>query len=71
MRVWHKVCTEEESNAIISIGDQFFNWVFTAVWNFNDFSFTQILRETNFGDSRNAKSANEFLQFLEADAEIY
>ena len=27
-----------------------------TVWNFHDFSITQILRENNFGDSRSAKS---------------
>jgi len=27
-----------------------------TVWNFHDFSITQILRETNFEDSRSAKS---------------
>ena len=28
-----------------------------TVWNFHDFSTTQILREINFSDSRSAKSA--------------
>ena len=28
-----------------------------TVWKFHDFSITQILREINFGDSANAKSA--------------
>ena len=35
-----------------------------AVWKFHDFSSTQILREINFGDSRNTKSA--ILTHLEA-----
>ena len=51
------------------------------MWKFHDFSISQILREINFGDSRNAKSAiltylevlnvdfNEFLHFLKV--EIY
>ena len=46
------------------------------LWKFHDFSYSQILRETNFGDSRSAKSAilshlealnsdfDEFLHFL-------
>ena len=29
----------------------------TTVWKFHDFSITQILREINVGDARNAKSA--------------
>ena len=49
------------------------------MWKFHDFSITQILREINFGDSRNAKSAisthlealnfdlHEFLHFLKAE----
>ena len=48
------------------------------MWKFKDFSVIQILRETNFGDSKSAKSAinthledlnlafYEFLHFLEA-----
>ena len=27
------------------------------MWNFHDFTITQILREINFGDSRSAKCA--------------
>ena len=34
------------------------------MWKFQDFSIAQILREINFGDSRNAKSA--ILPHLEA-----
>ena len=30
-----------------------------TMWKFHDFSIPQILREINFGDSRNAKSAIE------------
>ena len=52
------------------------------MWKFHDFSITQILREINFGDSTNAKSAilthlevlnfafYEILHFLK-EAEIY
>ena len=55
--------------------------VHSTVWKFQDFSMSQILREINFRESRNAKSAilshlealnfdfNEFWHFLEA--EIY
>ena len=51
------------------------------MWKFHDFSFTQILREINFGNFRSAKSAilthleapnfdfQEFLHFLKV--EIY
>ena len=50
-----------------------------TVWNFHDFTISQILREINSGDYRSAKSAflihmkafnfdfNEFLHFLKAD----
>ena len=55
--------------------------VWPTVWNFHNFSTTQILREINFEDSRIAKSAilthlealnfdfYEFLRFFKA--EIY
>ena len=33
-----------------------------TMWKFQDFSVTQILREINFGESRNSKTA--FLAFL-------
>ena len=52
------------------------------MWNFHDFTITQILREINFGDSRSAKCAiltcsetlnfdfYEILQFTEAEIHL-
>ena len=52
-----------------------------TVWKFKNFSITQVLRETNFGESRSAKAAisthlealnSDFYEFLHfVKAEIY
>ena len=55
---------------VSSVGEATYGKRIPTVWKFTDFSITQILREINFGDSRNAKSA--ILTHLETlNFEIY